>query len=814
MASNSRLKKILSFFVLFIFMFQMIPIANIKMVVASEFESVHRGIKTNKVWKITFNSPLLNSEENLKNVKMYDEAKREIPLKHKVISNGEILEVSSVNALENGRNYRLHISKEIKSKNGVKLKEDIEFKFTTVKKFDNNASKKDRITITVDAGQTFGNYVQGFGVKASEVNLAVALKVGELLEKAGANVVYTRTTPTVSWGQAQDENKIISVNESNESDLFLSINCNLYSEERVKGIETYYLEGEEESSKLADQVQKSLISSTGRNNRGIKEKNNSKVLNEINSLGIMVHLGFLSNEEEAKLLSNKDYENKASRAIAEGILNYYGHKFDFGEDNNDQGGGGTTEGKKTVVLNPARVGTNAGLISSSGLTEKEVNLDIILKTGKILESKGINVVYTIKENNAIWEDKTVSYNGVNIPLEIAERLKIANSSNANLMVTVGGNAASDPVVKGIETYYYSGKKGSFELAKHVQDNIIQKSGADYRGVIDSPNLNTLKLSNSPSVWVATGFLSNYSEQELLSYGEYRQRIAQGMADGIMEYLDGIDAPDNEQIVVKERTYEVIKGEEFILPSEMSVDIDGTGEKIRTITWKESYVDTSRVGVHTYEGSVQGTNKKVRITIIVEDLDNGGSGTGKKKVVIDPGHGGFDPGAIGITGSKEKEITLAVSLLVGDYLVKNGLEVVYTRSSDYIPWPNNERDDLKARVEISNNEKPDVFVSIHANKYYKETAHGIETYYYQGSAASEDLARRIQSNLINDTGRVDRGIKRGNGLYVVNNTDATSVLVELGFISNPEEESLLTDPTYQKIYAQSIAKGIIAHLEKR
>ena len=814
MVRYDKVKRIIVFFVLFIFMFQVVPTANIKIVMAGGFEGGQRGISTNKVWKVTFNSPVLNSEENLKNVKMYDESNKEIPLKYKVVSNGETLELSSVNSLDSGKNYKLHISKEIRSKNGNKLKEDIDFKFTTVKKFNSSVAKKDRITITVDAGQTFGDYVQGFGVKASEVNLSVALKVGELLEKAGANVVYTRTKPTVSWTQSQDENKILSINESNESDLFLSINCNLYSEERVKGIETYYLEGEDESSKLANQVQKSLISATGRNNRGIKEKNNSKVLSEINSLGVMVHLGFLSNEEEAKLLSNKDYQNKASRAIAEGVLNYYGHKFDFEEDNNDQDNSGTVEGKKTVVLNPARVGTNAGLVSSSGLTEKEVNLDIILKAGKILESKGINVVYTIKENDVIWEDKTVSYNGVSIPLEIAERLKIANSANADIMVTVGGNSASGSDIKGIETYYYSGKKGSLELAKHVQDNVIQKSGADYRGIIDSPNLNTLKLSNSPSVWVASGFLSNHSEQQLLSYSEYRKRIAEGIADGIVEYLGGIDAPDNEQIVVKEKTYEVIKGEEFMLPSEMSVDIDGRGEKIRTIIWKESYVDTSRVGVHTYEGSIQGTNKKVRITIIVEDVDSGGSNTGKKKVVIDPGHGGFDPGAIGITGSKEKEITLAVSLLVGDYLVKNGVEVVYTRSSDYIPWPNNERDDLKARVEISNNEKPDVFVSIHANKYYKETAHGIETYYYQGSAASEDLARKIQGNLINDTGRFDRGIKRGNGLYVVNNTDATSVLVELGFISNPEEESQLTDPAYQKIYAQSIAKGIIAHLEKR
>ncbi|MBZ9687504.1 N-acetylmuramoyl-L-alanine amidase [Clostridium estertheticum] len=184
---------------------------------------------------------------------------------------------------------------------------------------------------------------------------------------------------------------------------------------------------------------------------------------------------------------------------------------------------------------------------------------------------------------------------------------------------------------------------------------------------------------------------------------------------------------------------------------------------------------------------------------------------KYKVVLDAGHGGNDPGAIGPTGLQEKAVALAVTLKVGALLTKNGVDTLYTRTSDITNMPDDEAQNLQVRCDISNNAKPDYFVSIHLNSFSTSAAYGIETHYFTGSVSGQKLAEAVQTELIKETGRFDRGLKTSANLYVLKNTDATAILVETSFISNPEEEKLLATEDYQQKLAKAISTGILKSL---
>ena len=177
-----------------------------------------------------------------------------------------------------------------------------------------------------------------------------------------------------------------------------------------------------------------------------------------------------------------------------------------------------------------------------------------------------------------------------------------------------------------------------------------------------------------------------------------------------------------------------------------------------------------------------------------------------KIVLDAGHGGSDPGAIGPTGVQEKKVALAITLKVGNILVKNGVETIYTRKTDTTL-------SLQERTDISNKANPDYFLSIHANAFTSPSANGVETWYFAGSAEGQKLAKAVQAELIKETGKYDRGIKTSSGFYVLKNTSSTAVLVETSFISNPAEEILLNSDAYQNKLAKAISTGILKCLGK-
>ncbi|NMM64764.1 N-acetylmuramoyl-L-alanine amidase [Clostridium sp. P21] len=178
-----------------------------------------------------------------------------------------------------------------------------------------------------------------------------------------------------------------------------------------------------------------------------------------------------------------------------------------------------------------------------------------------------------------------------------------------------------------------------------------------------------------------------------------------------------------------------------------------------------------------------------------------------KVALDPGHGGYDSGAVGPTGVLEKDVNLAITLKVGKILQDNGIDVVYTRTSDNVSWPSDVGQDLQKRSDIANNEGVQYFVCVHANSADAPSANGTETYYMEGSTVGEKLAKSIQQELANALGLQDRGIKTA-GYYVLKNTNAPAVLTEVAFISNPNEEKLLNSDSFQNKAAKAIATGIL------
>ncbi|MEW5762947.1 MAG: N-acetylmuramoyl-L-alanine amidase [Bacillota bacterium] len=184
----------------------------------------------------------------------------------------------------------------------------------------------------------------------------------------------------------------------------------------------------------------------------------------------------------------------------------------------------------------------------------------------------------------------------------------------------------------------------------------------------------------------------------------------------------------------------------------------------------------------------------------------------KTVVVDAGHGGTDPGVVGPSGVPEKDITLAVARRLRDLLRGGGARVIMTREKDE-GLGDSKRDDLEARVDLANRSEADIFVSIHANSFQEPDEDGAQTFSQPGCIESRRLSHAIQAEivrLLRNTVRVPKEVD-----YFLNRqTRMPSVIVEIGFVTNPREERLLVDPTYQGQMAFAIYAGIIKYFAER
>ena len=176
--------------------------------------------------------------------------------------------------------------------------------------------------------------------------------------------------------------------------------------------------------------------------------------------------------------------------------------------------------------------------------------------------------------------------------------------------------------------------------------------------------------------------------------------------------------------------------------------------------------------------------------------------GRVVVVLDPGHGGRDPGAVGIRGLQEKDIVFPITQRVAEILQNRGVQAILTRTSD-------DEVDLEPRVRLARRENANLFVSIHANAIdARPDVSGLETYYYE---SGQRLAQTIHNSILQSLDIRDRGVRRAR-FYVLRNNPMPAVLVEVGFVTGRQDASRLATDDYRNQMAEAIARGILPYLQ--
>lgn len=192
--------------------------------------------------------------------------------------------------------------------------------------------------------------------------------------------------------------------------------------------------------------------------------------------------------------------------------------------------------------------------------------------------------------------------------------------------------------------------------------------------------------------------------------------------------------------------------------------------------------------------------------------------GKICIVVDAGHGGADPGKVGINKAEEKDINLKIAKYLKKLLEADDIEVVMTRTDEnglYSENSTNKKvEDMRKRCEIIDKAKPMFTVSVHQNSYPEEYVKGAQVFYYGESAEGKKLAEILQKVLIEQLDPANhRQAKANESYYLLKKTSSPTVIVECGFLSNSEEVSLLVTKEYQKKVAEAVHSGIIEYLGK-
>ena len=186
------------------------------------------------------------------------------------------------------------------------------------------------------------------------------------------------------------------------------------------------------------------------------------------------------------------------------------------------------------------------------------------------------------------------------------------------------------------------------------------------------------------------------------------------------------------------------------------------------------------------------------------------------ICVDAGHGGDDPGKVGMEGTKEKDINLQIAQKLKERLEKEGIEVVMTREKDDDLSDENATSqkvsDMRNRVEIIEKADPAMTISIHQNSYTDSSVKGAQTFYYGESVEGKALAEALQESLIQNLDPTNhRAAKANESYYLLKRTVSPTVIVECGFLSNPEEAALLTGEDYQNRLVWAIHMGVMEFL---
>lgn len=189
----------------------------------------------------------------------------------------------------------------------------------------------------------------------------------------------------------------------------------------------------------------------------------------------------------------------------------------------------------------------------------------------------------------------------------------------------------------------------------------------------------------------------------------------------------------------------------------------------------------------------------------------------KTIVLDPGHGGPDGGAVGKDDTEEKDITLIVAEMLRDYLQQSGALVYLTRETDTDlaaedtnGLSKRKSEDIRKRLKFIEDKNADFFVTIHLNAIPQSEWHGAQTFYYPKMDESQHLAKMIQSEIIDNLENTNRTPLENNSVYLLKHAEVPGSLVEMGFLSNANELELLKQDDYQHKMAESIYQGILRY----
>lgn len=187
------------------------------------------------------------------------------------------------------------------------------------------------------------------------------------------------------------------------------------------------------------------------------------------------------------------------------------------------------------------------------------------------------------------------------------------------------------------------------------------------------------------------------------------------------------------------------------------------------------------------------------------------------IVIDAGHGGYDPGKVGINDKLEKDINLDIALKLKDKCEEAGMNVVMTRTLDETlaeTGTNKKISDMENRMKIINAEEVDICISIHQNSYSSKDVKGAQVFYHTESEEGKRLAESLQTKIIEMVDNTNRRkAKADNSYYILKKSSCTSVIVECGFLSNWEDATNLADEFYQEKIAEALCEGIKVYIQR-
>jgi N-acetylmuramoyl-L-alanine amidase len=192
-------------------------------------------------------------------------------------------------------------------------------------------------------------------------------------------------------------------------------------------------------------------------------------------------------------------------------------------------------------------------------------------------------------------------------------------------------------------------------------------------------------------------------------------------------------------------------------------------------------------------------------------------SGNKVIIVDAGHGGMDGGAVGRNGTIEKDINLSIAKKLKSYIEEHGDTCIMIREVDEGLYSqegtvrHKKNEDLKNRKEIIKEHDADMFISIHLNYFPQAQYYGAQVFYPKGDESSQRLAKLTQEELVRILDRNNKRVEKpSDTYYILNGNKVPSIIVECGFLSNPEEENLLKNEEYQNKIAWSIYCGIVRY----